>query len=479
MYSPTATYDGTRRGGTSLDGGWPQTWEEWCLTYDRREDYYRGLGYRVEEIKEMGLFRALDNDGKVLAVTRQLTLDIQHVVNTDANALAAGWALEAQEGAEAELQDGLDVWRRSSLDSRRIALTNDMAQMGRAGVEAYLDSNGDARLRVIDPRHYRVEYDPEDGVTPLRAYITFQYDDEVTLSPTGEPENTGVKHTYVRELTDTTSTTWIDGEEDEEASGEHGLGVVPFVNLLFQPAGDADGNAEHGLWAAQGLVSPLAAFDSLFNQISAVGNRVGNPIPFIAGGIMDDGTKVGHLGRWINGLPVEGRVGYMEAHLTGLQVLLEAAMKLLEQARTSCPEFLFAGAGANASGEALTWLATAFELKVGTIRERMFADIARITDIAVRFERNEQYRPDEDLFTVTGPPLLPVDKEKALKGLKEAKGLGLQQEDVIRHLQRLGYVPPDADAKAYANEAADREADRATMFFNNQQAAAATDEDGG
>lgn len=471
-FTNTATTNG-RSTGNGLDAMWPETWEEWQDVYSRREDFYRNLGYTVDELKDWGLFRALDDNGKVIAVTRQLSRDIQHVVDTDALALAAGWTLEAADGDEGDLEEGSDVWKRSAMDTRRTLLTLNLAQMGRVGVEAYIGTDDTGRLNVIDPRHYTAQYE-DDGVTLKRVYICIPYYDAPTINSTGEAQQTGVPHTYVRELTTTETNTWVDGRLVSEQSGAHDLGVVPFVNIRFMPSGDT----EHGIWAAHALESALATYDSLFAQITAVGNRSGNPIGYIKGALMGDGSAVGQLGRWIEGLPVDGEAGYLEANLQGLKVLLEAANQARLTARETMPEFLFAGAGAGSSGDALRWRASAFELKVGSIRERLFAHMARITDIAVRYERSEPYNPDEDLFRVTGSPLLPVDKAAELDGLEVAQRLGMQAVDTVRHLQRLELVDAEAVPEDYALESSDSTADTARAFLT-QTGPAPTDEEAG
>ena len=461
------------RDTTGLDLDWPNTWEAWQLLYSRREDFYRNLGYTVEEMKEWGLFRALDDSGKVIAQTRQLSRDIQHVIDTDSAALSAGWRLQPKDGDEMDLEDGQAVWKRSALDVRRALLTLNQCKHGRVGVEAWLDDEGQGRLNVIDARHYRAQYE-DDGVTLKRVYISIPYYDDPTLTPTGVAQHSGTLHTYVRELTPETVRTWIDGRPDEAASGEHGLGVVPFANIRFIPAGDT----QHGLWAAHALESPLAAYDSIFAQITAIGNRMGNPIPWVSGAQVDGDSMIGQFGRWISGIPDTGSVGYLEPSLAGLKVLLDSANQARLTARETMPEFLFAGAGAGSSGDALRWRASAFELKVGAVRERLFAHIARMTDIAVRYERNDPYQPDEDLFRVTGAPLLPVDMASELATLETAGRLGMRSEDQIRHLQRLGFIGDEYDAESYALESADQRADTARAFFA-QAAPAPTDEEGG
>lgn len=454
----------------ALDETYPTTYQEWQARYARNEAYYQMLGYSVEEIKDHGLFRALDDDGKVIALTRQLTLDVKHVVDTDSHALGAGWTLEAVDEDAPDQEDGDKVWRRSQLDSQRATLTQMLASQGRIGIEACLDSERRGRLQTIDAGCYDCEYEA-DGVTLGCVWITIPFHDPATVTPAGERIEDGVRRVEVRKLTKTDVTTWIDSEIVEELTGDHNLGVVPFVNIRFIPAGDT----QHGQWAGEGLSSALQSFDSLLTQIQAVGARQANPIPYATGAEVDAGINTS-IGRWISGIPADGEIGYLEPTLQGLKVLLESAMALRQAALDAIPEFLYVGAGAGASGKALEYRVGALVLKLGTIREGMFAALARITDIAVRYERDEKWDPDEDMFRVTGAPIVPVDKAAALAELQVAKDLGLQAGDVIRGLQRLEMVPREVDPDAYGLEAGDQQSDKAQLFFNTTAAEAEGDE---
>lgn len=443
---------------------WPETWEEWQDEYSRREDYYRGEGYSLEEVKHYGLFRALDDDGKVISLTRQLTRDVQHVIDTDAAALSAGLVLEADDATPEQLQLARSVWKRSQWQARSKLAAHNLCQHGRVGLEAYLGTDRKGRIQLLDARHYRCEY-ADDGVTLSRVWIVIPYFDAPHLSTTGEPEGGTVPHTYVRELTRSEVRTWIDGALDPAQSGPHGLGEVPFANGQFLPAGDS----EHGLWAAHGLASPLALYDSLYTQIQAVGNRRANPIPWLKGARLDSASAVDKFGRWITGLPPDGEVGYLESDLRGLAVLLESANTARLNARETLPEFLFAGAGAQASGDALRWRAGAFELKIRSIREGYFSQIARITDLAVRYEQRQAYAPEEDLYRVEAAPVLPPDKAAELSALEAAGRLGMRRADQVRHLQRLGLIESTEDADEYALNAADETGERALTFFRDRQ----------
>ena len=88
----TAHQTPTARAARAFDD--PQTFDEWQRVYGRREAAYTGRLYDLEELRHHRLFRALDPGGAVIAETRRLTRDIQHVVDVDAAALASTWTIE-------------------------------------------------------------------------------------------------------------------------------------------------------------------------------------------------------------------------------------------------------------------------------------------------------------------------------------------------------------------------------------------------
>jgi hypothetical protein len=450
----------------------PVTWEDWREEYNQRDRRYNGEGYSDEEIERYHLFKALDNSDNLIAKTQQLTRDVQFV--SDLAGLTLGYGATLQDGPDggtATTEAAREMWSRSGLDSGLGLATSCMARLGRVGLEAMLDDDGEPIIVIHQPQHYRVSYDRlRSRIT--RVAIVIPYYDEPEISPTGEAVQNGTLHTYVRTITESEILTYVDGYLQPDQSGDNPTGAIPFVNCVYMPSGDT----AHGLHAAFQLDRAIATYDSLFSQIKAIGNRNGNPLLAAIGAVFgSDGGQAQQLGRILN-LPEAGAdAKYIEANLSGLKVLLDAADRARLVARETMPEFLFAGAGAGSSGEALRWRASSFERKYAAIRGRLYAQLARLTDIGLAYAENRAYVADGDRLTVTGPPLLPVDVSSALTNLEAAERLGLQRADVVRQLQSLGYVPPKEDPDEYGLESADQRADRALQFFGRQQGEAPTD----
>ncbi len=448
----------------------PETWEEWQEVYNRRYDLYEALGYTDTEISRWNLFKALDESGNLIAQTQNLTRDIQHVVDTGSSAMAAGVVL--QDGLvndESLTEAGRDVWRRSGLGDGIGLLTLTMAKLGRVGIEAIVNEDGEPVLIQHEPQHYRVSYS-RDRSEVTRVVICIPFFDDPEISPTGEVLSTGVGRTYVRIMTPGKIETFIDGKLDQDQSGDTPFDTIPFQNIVFNPAGFT----EHGHGAAHALARPIALYDSIFSQMQAVSNRMGNPILSMFGSLFpSSGGDAQKFGRLLGVSNADATAGYIEPSLTGLQNLLESANTARINARETLPEFLFAGAGAGASGDALRWRATAFERKYTTVRERLFTQLASITQMAINYGDNKPYDSDTPYFDVEGAPLLPMDKQAELAALETTTRIvPLTNADYVRSYQRLGFVGKDVDPDAYAMQAGDENSDTAQAFFKKVSATA-------
>lgn len=444
----------------------PETHDQWVEWYNRRESAYLHDPYSLAESKAFRLFRAFDPNGDIIAVTRRITRDIQHVVDTGAGAIAGGRMLieAASEGADASAAAA--VWKRSAWNSRKGSWAKSLAMMGRCGVEAVrLDPRGNTALVVRDPRCYRAEYDQETGTALARVVITVPFYEPGSIDPSmGVVDDQAVLHSYVRVLTPDRIEVYLDGRLVEEESGDHGLGVVPFVNSICVPYHADD---EHGLWVGHGMDSALAFYNSVQTQVSAIGNRYANPQLVGRGVRFGEDSEVTRFGRMI-GIPADADVKLLEPNFGQLSQLLAAAEAARLAARESLAEFTFAGAGANSSGEALRLRAAAFVGKYEEIRARVYADLARVTEYAVQMDSGAEYDPNTDAFTIEASPVMQPDRGAELDALERADKIGaITLPDKIRGLQRIGMIAADIDADQYAAEVEDRTADRATQFFNS------------
>ena len=178
-----------------------------------------------------------------------------------------------------------------------------------------------------------------------------------------------------------------------------------------------------------------------------------------------EGSDVTRFGRMV-GIPETADVKLLEPTFSQIAQLLKAAQEARLAARESLPEFIFAGAGANASGEALRLRGAAFVSKYEEIRSRVYADLARVTEYAVRMDERAAYDEDGDALTIEASPVLQPDLDAELSALERADKIGaITRADKVRYLQRLGMLRADLDPDAYAAEIEDRTADRALQFF--------------
>lgn len=425
----------------------PETHEEWIRHYSWLHDAYQGAPYAVGDMKALGLFRAIDPDGTVIAETRRLMRDIQHVVDTDAQAIApAGLTIDSADGDAPDTDRAWAVWRRSRVAQLMPRWARWECSMGDIGLEAVRFGPSDVRIVAYDPRHMRVEHDMETATEIERVVISIPYVDAPEIDAHGEARSAAVAHTYVRFIDADEIQVFVDGHLDEAQSGPHRAGVVPFVHIACQPYIDP----EHGLWAAHGLEYSVAMVDSLLTQIAAIGERYGNPILAAVGVTVADGSKVSRMGRIASGIPIGGSLEMVESTLAQIGQLLAAATQQREMVRETLPEFLFTDTSASASGAALNYRASAFVAKATEMRSRNYDALARITQIAVEMESGTAHVGDEARYVVSAPPVLPVNRAEELEGIHEALDRGgMLRVDYVRHLQRLGIVGAEEDPIEY------------------------------
>ena len=428
------------------------SWSDW---YQYRLDAYHGDTYSHAVVKAGQLFRALDDDGNVIAITRRLHRDVQHVVDVATAALAAGLVL----GVSADAPDGLykaarRIWRRGARTS-----VGKWARLLTAMGDYYLEpvrvGPGKARLVGYDARVVVSEYST-DGLERLeRVTITHQFADTTTaVSADGKPVITNTTpHVYQRILTETEIIVTLDGELVEEQSGIHGLGVVPCVHLQSIPTSEP----EHALWVGHGMDRAEAEVDSLMSMISAIGDRTGNPRLEIKGAKVADESKISRFGRILNfhggskdALAAAG-ARYIEPTLAGVAVLLSASEILLADVRASMPEFIFGNAGANASGDALRLRMDQYKAKYTEIRDRWQDGLSRALGMALAIEAGRPFDEEiADALAWDAPPLTPINVQDIIAAVVAADGLGaIRAVDVVRSLQKTGLVDPSVDPAEY------------------------------
>lgn len=440
----------------AMSGEWPETFEQWRAWYSWLETAYKGLPYTLKDHTDLRLFRALDPDGEIIAETRRLSRDVQHVVETDARALAGAlWTLERQDGdqsdSDATLMAGEAVWKRSHLQRHKGRWAMTGAMMGDIGIEVQRTNATrpyDTKLVAYDPRLFWCDYDRQTNTELERVVIVSSYFDPPEVGTYGQVTPSGRMMPYVRILDREEIRVYLDGKLVPKESGRHKLGVVPFIHLPFIPLLSDPG---HGVWAAVGLEQVQAVMDSMLTQLHAIGTRFANPFWAAIGARLNADADVFKFGRVLN-IPQGAEFKAIEADLAGVQNLLATIETAREEVRSTLPEFLFTKAGANASGAAMNFWATAFVSKVEEIRGRWYPAIAEATEMAVAMDAQREWDPEEGLFQISAPPVLPVNLTEMLDNLQKAKdGYGLMQKDYIGKLQTYGIVPPDVDPEEYAD----------------------------
>lgn len=448
---------------------YPRSHDEWIDWYQYRIDATHGDTYGQQLIKDLQLFRALDDDGKVIAITRRLFNDVAFVVNVAVSALALDQLTltGVDDADEGDVALAKSIWRRSKPARFGESWARTLCATGDYGLEpvAFRATPGPGtvgrgvRLIGHDPRTLFMEYDEPTGTELERVIITHNVLGEATVDAYGGVSEVGELVIHQRTLTGEAVTVTSKDERhgtglqiDDVASGPHGLGVVPFAHLAAVPFTEA----EHSLWVGHGLDRPLAEIDSLFSQISAIGDRFANPKLVVIGAKIGDSSAMSKFGRILNihGASKEKlagvKVSYLEPSLQAVGVLADRIDAMLEQIRQTMPEFLFSGSAAGLSGEALKLLATRYVSKYRAIRARVYGGIEVALAMGVALERSRPYDPDSHPVTVTGPALLPADTKGEAETVSVARSAGMMNaRDAVRHGQRLGLASGDVDAGDY------------------------------
>jgi hypothetical protein len=458
---------------------YPESEEGWRETYAWRLENYLMRAYAAEVQKEEHLFRAFDDTGNEIDQTRRLWNFWRFIVDTDARALTGGGltletldhsAAVRMRGGRAAGQDALllageAVWRRARLATNLPRWGRMACAMGDYFLEAVPLSRREPRRTTIvayDPRTVTAIYDLATGTELERVEIDSQYLDAPLMTERKGQAPDAAVQTYRRVLTRDRVDVYRNGEPVPAESGDHGLGYVPIVQLRAIPFDQP----EHSLPAPGGIERQVMRLDSLATMNHAIGNRSGNPIfatiGFVLGGT--GATKVGRLGRFIDGIPKDGDAKFITPDAGLLPHLLEQARELVHQIRDTSPEFLFASDAAQESAEARSLRGQAFEAKMLEMRAGVYDALCTVTAMAVAMDGGPRFDPDNVPFKIDAPPILPRNTTAELDNLIKVKP-DIKRADYVRGLQRLGFVDGDEDPETYASEVADETATRATQFF--------------
>lgn len=447
---------------------WPGSEEGWQERYQYLLDAFHGENYTPEMIKALQLFRALDENGKEIASARRLYRDRQFLIEVATSALAIGQVVlqATPEAPEAEVAMARDIWTRSEMETQGDLIAQQAAIFGDVFLEPYrMRSKPPYGVEIAshDARTVHVEYDPTRGRRIDSAVITHEIASEATVDGYGNVIESGATTRYQRRLDPTNlalevtnfSTTSKQRELTEATTepAPHGLGATPLAHGRFTTSPE---QPEHSLPVTHGLDRAEAEVNSLASQISAIGDRYGNPKLLIKGVKVSAGSDISLFGRIINifggskEMLAASDAKYLEPSLAGVGEIREQMVQLITDVRLTYPEFLFSGSTANLSGDALKMLATRYEVKYEAIRRRIYGALEKALAMGVAMEMNRPYDPLAHPVVLQGPPLMPADVKARLDELKTASDIGgISRLDIVRGVQALGLADPDTDPEEY------------------------------
>jgi hypothetical protein len=204
--------------------------------------------------------------------------------------------------------------------------------------------------------------------------------------------------------------------------------------------------------------------DSFATQVGAISNRYGNPLLMVKGARLGAGTESGLFGRIFNAVPADADIKYVEAGATAVGPILDVMKEVIAHVRETSPEFLFAESSAQESGEARSYRASAFELKINEARSINLPELATITAYAVAMERNEVHVEGRYPFRIDTSPVLPRNLVVDLDILERASKW-MTMEDQIRYLQARGIIGTEHDPGEYATRVTEERSALAVEFM--------------
>ena len=441
----------------------PETPEDWATEYERRRRVAYGEPYTIGEHIAYQIFRAID-DASAEYSPQSIALreddSIRFVQRVNASALFRGEpSIQAIADADPRLDAAAQVWTDSKPKKQSKVWAALISQQGELPMETVRFADA-VRLVAYDPSMCSWEYDAETSSILLSLEVVAPYTEQETDAH-GE-RLPAVMRQYKRRVTAERIDVWIDGKHDAEKSGEHGLGVIPAAVMLWAPM---PSDPTHGVPSSHGMEATVARLDSMSAQMDAVSKRYANPYPVIKGAKVTD-PNVFKLGRIASGLPTDASMEYLEPSMTGLREVREEKQNKRTAMQDTRPEFIFHGAGAGASGEALKVRAAQFEGQVDEVRGTVFSELARLVEIGVAYSTGATYDPSDNWVEVQAPPVLPQNIATLLDGLTKADSLNaIKKRDIVATQQRAGMVPNEHDPDEYAAELEDATGLVATQFF--------------
>jgi hypothetical protein len=467
--APRASITGrNERGNSGLTP--PETPEEWASEYERRRRVAYGEPYTIGEHISFQIFRAID-DSTAEYSPQSIALreddSIRFVQRVNASALFRGEpSIQAADEDDSRMAAAEKVWMDTKPKKQSKVWADMISSQGELPMEAVRFADDVVRLVAYDPSMCTWTYDAETSSILLSLEVVAPYLEQET-DARGEVQP-GVMRQYKRVVTAERIDVWIDGDHDLEKSGEHGIkdgqgkGVIPASVMLWQPM---PADPTHGVPSSHGMDAAVARIDSMSAQMDAVSKRYANPYPVIKGAKVTD-PNVFKFGRLASGLPVDASMEYLEPTMTGLREIREEKQNKRTAIQDTRPEFIFHGAGAGASGEALKVRAAQFEGQVSEVRGTVFSELARLVEIGVAYATGATYDPADNWLVVDAPPVLPPDNKALLETYAAADTLKIiKRADMVAGLQQVGLVPNDVDAAEYAAELEDATGLRAAGFF--------------
>lgn len=434
---------------------WPESREARCAEVVRRRRSYLALGYSDAEVREMGLFRALDSSNNISAEAQRLYRDIAFVVNVDSASIASPeWRVSVDDSVtDPDLRESLraqidQVWEASRIDERRHLWARTVCSEGEALLEVVQTTAAIPRIVLHPYEAYQLTYD-RTGLDIVRAVIDVVLPPEETVRPDGSIEVAPEPRKYRRILTPTTVSAYMDGVLLTDESGPNPLGVVPVVRLAFMPVLDGSFCCQAGY----GYDAAVAAFDSYLKQIQTLGTRHSNPLVVGTGVDLGENATIQQQGRTV-AIGENAKLEYLEPSFAGADVIV----KTMESARAAMvqtlPEFMFADASASSSGAALSLRSQAFVGFISPIREAFFDGVELAMGYALAMMTNTPWGMDSDVVEVDGGPAVSQDVAALAKLYADLAAAGfLTGEDVIKHLQSMGITSDSRDPAEYARAA--------------------------
>jgi hypothetical protein len=340
----------------------------------------------------------------------------------------------------------MEVWRRSRVTERADFWAWTCAGLGDLHLEVTVDAAGRGVIVAHKPEHVEVYYDSQ-GLNLEQVIIRYEYDE-----PPSTLNGTSTRKMYTRVLTATEIRTTI---TDGSGTGPgvtvepNPLGVVPMVHVGWLTV---DGPS-FSCASIDGYTDAISIVDSALTQLSVIGSRFAAPWLAILGALMAGGDDPARLGKVIN-LPAQSDVKWLEPTLTGLTAFVEQAKFVRESMIQGTPEYLFADAGASASGTALSYRAGQFLAQVEPPQGRFRSGIAEAIGMALALEAGETFDPVANVYEVRGGSPLPEDRKAILDLVIAQLDAGLlTSADAVAALQALGTIPASVPPEAYAERA--------------------------